>query len=542
MIKTTNLRKLKEYKSFVKHVEEKLEDTWSEWLSFDDSFKESGAQGYVGLFKPIKCEYKNIKVLFKVSKTIDYLIRHEYSILKSLNDMIDYCPHFCRLIGKINCEINNLKDDNPFNVKELKHPLETEVLLMEYIENSIKMGYYIQENYGKEKSRSENKKVGNVIMSNIKQTLLSISIAQKIKHFTHYDLHSDNIMMKMCNPDRVFLYIIDDGTQFCVPTNGYYPVIIDFGFSYSKDMENKPCYPSISNSHIGFTSNKCDLISDCKLLLTGVSSELLSLNDNSLSKRFKKIVKNIFAPLRIDKINGWDKQIYRSPTDIISDMLKGYNQNSDLFFSRPSFVIDLIQTLIILPLEKQSYVDINISFCGFFNEFSKIENEIGNSYYNLYILQGIIDIAREVRQDYIKKGKNRIKAVEYFKKSVYERIDFVAKFCRPKLVKFETMLCSLLCLSKNFEGLMYDTLKIQSENKKKEYEKLPLSTIDEIYAVLEVNIPSVYTFNPKTEIIVLDCKNKTTSELILTKNEINNVNDIEWLYKGTYLYSIFNKK
>ena len=31
---------------------------------------------------------------------------------------------------------------------------------------------------------------------------------------------------------------MDNDNQFCVPTFGYYPVIIDFGFSYSDAIKN----------------------------------------------------------------------------------------------------------------------------------------------------------------------------------------------------------------------------------------------------------------------------------------------------------------
>ena len=48
------------------------------------------------------------------------------------------------------------------------------------------------------------------LLSIIKQSLLAIIIANHKVNFTHYDLHSDNILVKHCDPNSVFLYIINN--------------------------------------------------------------------------------------------------------------------------------------------------------------------------------------------------------------------------------------------------------------------------------------------------------------------------------------------
>ena len=103
------------------------------------------------------------------------------------------------------------------------------MLLLEYIEKSSKFCNYI----------SSDKVSEDVLFSIIKQTLMGINIAQKYKKFSHYDLHSNNIMIKKCNKNLVFVYKLDEDNQFCVPTFGYYPIIIDFGFSYIENMNDK---------------------------------------------------------------------------------------------------------------------------------------------------------------------------------------------------------------------------------------------------------------------------------------------------------------
>jgi hypothetical protein len=41
-------------------------------------------------------------------------------------------------------------------------------------------------------------------------------------------------MMKKCDPDIVFLYVMNDSTKIAIPTYGHYPKIIDFGLAVHK--------------------------------------------------------------------------------------------------------------------------------------------------------------------------------------------------------------------------------------------------------------------------------------------------------------------
>jgi len=227
MPKTSPLSEISGFGNLVNYYEENKDIDWSKWLSFDTLFEKSGKQGLVGLFNTHNKEEGgyNKKIVFKISKYINYLVHHEYSVMKGLNDISPYCPHFCKTIGTVLCKVDPKfrTAGNPFQISS-KYPIEKEVLLTEYIDNSCKFYNYIRSSKIKD----------NVIFSSIKQVLMAIAIAQRKKQFTHYDLHSFNIMMKKCNKDVVYLYVLDEDNQFCVPTFGHYPVIIDFGFSYKK--------------------------------------------------------------------------------------------------------------------------------------------------------------------------------------------------------------------------------------------------------------------------------------------------------------------
>ena len=501
---------------------------WTEWLNFDQTFCKHGKQGLVGLLNPKKIgkEEKQFKFVFKISQYINYLVQHEYTVMKGLNELAPYCPHFCKAIGTILCEVDPTvrKTGNPFQITT-KYPIEKEVLLTEYINNASNLYNYIK----------SDKIDDDIIYSSVKQVLIAIAIAQKKKNFTHYDLHSYNILMKKCNKDVVFLYVLDDENQFCVPTHGHYPMIIDFGFSYINNLEDNPAWPSMAHTDVGFMSDRYDPVADPKLFLVSVSRELKNKRNNKKANIFRNIVKNIFRSLTIDWDCGWDKKTKKGASDFVIEMLESYNKNSNLFDNYNHYCIDLIQSLIILPLQEQKYDNIDKSYTTFLKEFIKIENEIGNPFYNLYILKGIVDIAREVRVDYL-NTKSRPNAIGYFRRSVFERINCVSKYCNPKDIHFEKMLCSLLCLSKNIEGIMYDVIESRMKEKQCEYDKMHLQTIEQIYGAIEANIVNKYKFNKNTVVFVMNCVTESCSRLKLTPEICKQVNNIHQLEKGSFLY------
>jgi hypothetical protein len=527
------------FSSLVEYYNKNKETNWMDWLEFDQTFEKHGKQGLVGLFRPKRKEIlspngKPLKFVFKISQYINYLVQHEYTVMKGLNEISPYCPHFCKAIGTILCEVDPTarKTGNPFQITT-KHPIEKEILLSEYIENSSKLYNYI---------RSD--KIGdNIIYAAIKQVLMAISIAQRKKQFTHYDLHSYNIMMKKCNKDVVFLYVLDEENQFCIPTHGNYPVIIDFGFSYISDMENGPAWPSMAHTDVGFMSDRFDPIADPKLFLVTVATEMRKIRNNKKSNKFRRIVKNIFGKLKIDWESGWDTTEQKGASDYATEMLKGYSVNSNLFDKYDHYCIDLIQSLIVLPMEEQKYSNIDQSYKAFLDEFIKIEHEIGNPFYNLYILKGIVDITREVRVDYLRPGKSREKAIKYFKESIFERVRCVANYCNPKGIKFEKMLCSLLCLSKNIEGVLFDVIEARMLVKETEYKKLSLQTPEQIYGAIEVNIPDKYVFNKNTTVFVMDCISEKCERLELSDDVslFNKINNTHVLSRGSLLYNLYKK-
>lgn len=519
------------YNSLIKCYEENKDKPINDWLTFDKVLDKPGKQGIVGLFK----NKNGDEFIFKISQYINYLVYHELIIMQGLKEINTYCPHFCRGIGMITCDVDPRykKEDvdntyNPFSIKS-KYPIEKDVLLCEFIDNSSKFYNYIRSTKVDE----------DVLYSIVKQVILAISIAQKEKKFTHYDLHSFNIMIKRCNKDVVLLYKIDDHNQFCVPTLGYYPVIIDFGFSYISDMDDGPLWPSLAHTDVGFMSDRFDWVADPKLFLITVSDEIKNKRKSKKSKIFRRVVRNMFYSLTIDWESGWDDvEDNRGASDHILEMTEKHNKISELFKEYDYYCIDLLQTLIIIPLENQNTDQFDTSYKAFLQEWIKIESEISNPFYNIYILKGIIDIARTVRPKYF-SNETRLESLQIFRHGTYDMIQKVTKFCIPKNVNYEKLLCSLFVFARCMEGVLYKIMNDRMNVKEKEYKKLPVSSIDEIYAIITTNIPDEYVYNENTKVLMIDNVNKDCKLVErIPDDKIKHINDISHLARGCYIHDI----
>jgi len=518
-----------EYNKSYKTYEENRHKDISLWMDFDQTFSQ-GKQGIVGLMSTKKDPSK--KYVFKVSQYINYLVEHEHVVMKGLNELAFFCPHFCKVYGKLRCDVDpsKRKTGNPFDINN-KKPVKKEVLLMEYIKNAPKLCSYLK----------SGKIPEYVIYSSIKQVLMAISIAQRKKRFTHYDLHSDNVLMKRCDKDLVFLYLLDKDNKFLLPTHGHYPVVIDYGFSYIDNMDDDYLWASMGHTDVGFLSDRYDPIADPKLFLVSISKEIKEERDSKKSKKLRRIVRNIFHPLKIEWDCGWDNTDDYSTSDYLTEALEDSTKRSDFFKELEHYCIDLIQSLVVLPLENRPYNNISDSYNAFLDEFLKIENQITNKFTLLYILQGIVNAARDQQSNYHYSGKRKI-AINAFRKTVCKRIDEMVKYCQLKHINFEKMLCSLLVLAKNIEGFYYNIMKNKMKGKENEYSKLPLKSIEQIYGCLESNITDEYVYNKNTTVFIFDCINNKCIPFSLEEEEISELNKIHSLSRGMFLYDSYTKR
>jgi hypothetical protein len=511
----------------------------NKWLSLKSFFPRLGKQGVVGIFNVLEDE--NTSLVFKYSQYINYLIQHEYCIGEDLNNLA-YSDHFVKTIGAINIPINPKINHkvikraqktnsyvNPFDVSECKYPIYKEVLLQEEIKNGQKFSHYI-----KKKLFSTEQ-----LYSIINQMLFAIKIGQT-RQFTHYDLHSDNIIIKPCDPKQINVYKFGKNA-YLVPTHGFTPIIIDFGFSYSNALNSGYCWPSMGHTHAGFISDRFDHISDMKLFLLTVSSEIKdtwNAKEETATKSLKlrNICKNIFAHLKVDNYNGWDDYLDVSASDSVLDLFSNVEHDSPLFDRFNYHIIDLITSLTILPYEEEKTKDVVPAFTAFISEYAKIEKELDNDFYSLYVLKDVIQSVRNVRHLYIKQ-KTREQAIHNFRTECFEAVNTVSKYCTLKNVKWEKMLCGIICLSKNVEGLIHIYMEKLMAKKTKHMKKMRISKLEEIWECLNFHIPDSVDVNADVDskFVLIDVENTSRKEIKLSKKQITELNKTHWSEKGNYV-------
>lgn len=486
-------------------------------MNFVKKFESNGKQGVTGIVK----DENNKEYVFKLSQFLNDLALHEFDVMQGLRELSDYCPNFCTAKSLEQREIVDTykKENNPFDTKGVsrKHLIKKNVLLMEYIKDAVMFFDIIKDDDVDER----------VLYSIIKQVLVAVSIAQKKKKFTHYDLHSNNIMVKKCDKNDVLLYIVDENTKYLIPSYGYYAVIIDFGFSYIEDLKNKTLSSSLLHTSSGFWTSEYDRIVDPKLLMVTVSSEIKLYRDITLnSKKLRRITKNFFYPLNIDWDSGWDKTIKMSVAESVMYKLNPINKYSKMFRDYDHFCMDNLQSLIILPFEKQDYTKLETTYKTFLRQWQKIEEEFTSPFRCLYIFKRMIDLVRIVRPDYINKD-TRKQAVRYFKNTLIDEINYYLDFCTLKEVKFELLLCSIIMLARMIEGLSYELFAKRRERKEKLYSKLPVKELDEMIRIIDHNIKSDYTYNSETQVLVFDCIKKRTRGIKLDNIDVDILNDMK---------------
>lgn len=500
-----------------------------EWAEVEKLFR-CGKQGIVGVLKTRTSP--SSRFVFKISQYIDYLIEHEHKIMSRLSVLQPYCPHFCINPDLVFClsEAKPKKYKNPFDIVSAK-PLYKPVLIEEYIKGP-KLGSSIDS----EMSLS-------IIMSAIKQVLVAIVFSHDL-NFTHYDLHTDNVILNKCNDDKVFLYILDKETAYVVPSNGHCARIIDYGFSYIDSCPGSSLTTSFLHTDIGYTNDRFDWLSDAKLFLVSISYQLNSIYPRSpMVHKFTNCVQNMFNGLSLDWECGWDSQ---DDDESISNKLIEYIDlecriESFLFKKHPIDSMSILQGIIQLPLQSYDYSDLVSAYTMFLREFTKIEQKIETTVHLFYILKTIVDSARHLYDLYIDET-TRKEAVSQFKNDVFEGISVVAKFCTIPSIHFERMLCGLYSFSECANGYYYKEMQKRYAIKKSEYDSIPVKTITDILNVIYYNTKDEYKYSRKTIVTVCDKETRNMTDIELTIDQIEQLNNAEHFMKATMLHEIYKSQ
>ena len=153
----------------------------------------------------------SIPILIKyiLNNLEDYHYKNEYYIsIYGINDLRSLIPNFSYCFYQI-------ADDNQVQT------------IFEYIDG-ITLYQYIQEK--KEMENFDLESEGQIFLSIIFQIVCALEIAQQTLHFTHFDLHEKNIILRHTNGKKTVTYKIF-GKNYTLHVTDYMATFIDFEYS-----------------------------------------------------------------------------------------------------------------------------------------------------------------------------------------------------------------------------------------------------------------------------------------------------------------------
>lgn len=505
------------FKKFQLYFRDHATQPWNRWLvdssriqqSSSHSERVNGKQGFVGVLQ--HPQNKNLTCLYKISKVDDNLVEHEYKIIKGLETLASYCPHFHRAFGIIPFNCNLHYNEEPLLYNKKTKVVQRNMLLMQHIQHKYNFREMIEDDNVKD----------YMVLNILKQIIVCIRLLHAYK-FTHYDLHTENILIRNCHPNMFILYLIDDHTEILLPTFGVLPNIIDYGFAYC-DVPDNDLTCTLVHTQYGFTSTRFDPFADIKLFLISTTDDMAREElRKEIVPKMRNILRNIFSGINVQWTCGWDVSKLISPVYLLQEMIKDYVADSVLF-SKSDLWIDTIQELITLPLSPMAYHEMEAAFRGFISEFVKFEDRIISKTFLNYILKVFVRILKKYRTAYLSTEPNESEwAVLEVKKEFLEEYYRLVNYHIPQ-IDFEKMICSLLMISQCMEGFFFSTLEKRFEEKDRQYQLIRCQNILDFFYAIEYNFPPAKTkecyklLNPKSSILVVDHVRKRNKLMYLNK-------------------------
>lgn len=298
-------------------------------------------------------DMKTDKAFYKYGNVGDNctISRQEYVVAENLLKKCGHIPHFLRPIVYIK---KTYVSDNPKNVPFHKNFKENsmcvDTTVFEYLNHCGSLhDFSIHQNHSK------------ILKSSYLQIICAIISAQQNCSFVHNDLHSKNVVLMKCDDNLKFLYKINFSNEIkyiFVNTLGYLPIMIDYGFSYSKECENMSLECAETDNH-GMFTYKYDELSDFIRLM------VVAYKSNNLPKSSKLQLYNYLKNTKISLDTSWETVVKKSSIkDLEFFFLKSYvlakHENIEEYdFDEKEYmhicqILKLLCRIIILPIKKRS--------------------------------------------------------------------------------------------------------------------------------------------------------------------------------------------
>ena len=300
-------------------------------LPYVKLFSKLGVQGLVGLLEVKKSK---LPVVFKVSAIDDKCIDLEYAVLEALQTIRSFCPHFMGVYHLAELPVSkgfildNIQDNDSHHSTNSAQNTDDEMSekkelnLYSYdddIAYNLKNVLFLEH-----VSEYDLKHVikycdKSVLFSQVIAVLCGLYTAQRHIEFTHYDLHIHNVMVKLIEPESYFVYNLG-ADSFIVPTFGLYPVIIDMGNGYCKQLEGQVMKSTPRWCGLGSLSMFYDRFNDIHHFLINLFTYIEQDSDEYyfLSTR----IMWFFRFLRVYRESGWKllpMDVFRDTRNYIRD-------------------------------------------------------------------------------------------------------------------------------------------------------------------------------------------------------------------------------
>jgi len=500
----------------------------------------SGKQGLVGMI--LDKSNKNIKI-YKFSSILNMLATHEYNIMSSLKTVNHITPYFTSCYELVNLPVNqNFKDDdNPFELNT-KYKYFVDVCISEYVENARKLTTFI---------RHSKQVCDNIIISLVKQLLIGLLMAYNNCNFTHYDIHSENIFVQKCSYNDVFIwYDKTSATPYVIPSLGYLPRIIDYGFSYSDGVKGTNITSPLDFMKEGYFSVHPDKFVDFKIFLISILEDLYNYRSKGyLFTYLRRIVKKLYKDTNVDWESGWFVDKKSSASKFLYEHMVNNEKCLHYLSSSPTMnehfysMLEYFQLLINTPLDTdplpdktmpQLFDEFVFGFKEFYKHFIKLEhlfednNKKENEYepnpdMGLYIIRQSIQFIIQTRDEYINETTTK-SAVRKFQNLLFESICSNKKLHFPK-INYEKYIASIYIMSNVFQSLLYREYKYRCQYVENQYATLPVDNSNDIFYIINHYLDVPYHYTTDTRFIVMDEFKGVSSIYNLNQDQCNKINE-----------------
>lgn len=463
---------------------------------------------------------KIVKTVVKTSKHINFVIENEVEAWKRV--AVFNSPHFAKVIKKVPIA----KRENRLAV--FFEEIRTGFQNGKHISGSSKR-YKKQFNSidGAVTSHKNGKCISltdllqspdkhpSAVLNCFRQTLAAVIMYETVG-ITHYDLHSDNIMVGD-TPYDINVYKIND---IIIPiiTFGIVPVIIDFGLSH---VANSNWATTNSFLSQGISTFDKDPIIDCMLLITTVKNRMefhnswIVSNHISEMKAYYKYIKSAtswFEKLGVDE-NGWF--LKRQFPDTVYDLLQSFPHVEYGIFSTKNIasVIELLQYAIRVPITKlesstTTFKQALLRLCVLWMD--TVEPVLKNIHREKMLFKYIVSL--------ISKHENTADITEGV--DVSDIIELKHKY--PNILNFSQLISSVCLLRNAYSNKIYKVSIIVKNIKKKLYENVVhKSTLDFLNDTPSVN----YMLVPGMKVLIQDIVEKKQYTFKINKFQAKKINE-----------------